>query len=527
MRDPFRGWWVVAWALALAACARAVAPTPLSGVPTRPTARPAVFALPVEAGTFRLAQCPFVLPEGVREGEAVECGYLGVVEGRDGHSDATPGRVIQLAVAIFHRPGGVRHQDPVIFLSGGPGASALEPLRYQFEVLSEPVFETGRDLVVFDQRGVGLSRPALDCPVYDELDLELLDRQIDGRTVSDDEAAEMYLNATRTCRDELAAVADLSAYHSAASAADVEDLRRALGYAKVNLWGGSYGTRLALEVMRRFPQSVRSVVLDAVYPPEVDLYVQAPANFERALNRLFDACAANTICAAAHPNLRDDFFATVEGLNAEPVVLETEDPITGDLQRTWMNGNTLLALTFQLLYDSRLRYLLPEQFEAARLGDFRVFERVLVALTERSRLSSRGMMLSVQCHEEVAFSSFDALQAELGRHPLIAAMYPNSILGGLAYRACSEWGAGRAEPSANEPVSSDIPTLLMTGEFDPITPPAWGQQAAAHLAHAYFYEYPGVGHGASALPGCPQQMFVAFLEDPHSPPHDACMASMR
>jgi pimeloyl-ACP methyl ester carboxylesterase len=463
----------------------------------------------------------------MREGEAVECGYLGVVEQRDVHAAATAGRVIQLAVAIFHRPGGVTHQDPVIFLSGGPGASALEPIRYQFEVLSEPVFATGRDLVVFDQRGVGLSRPALDCPAYDDLGLELLDREIDGRSVSDDEAAEMHLGALRTCRDELAAVADLSAYHSAASAADVEDLRRALGYAQVNLWGGSYGTRLALEVMRRYPGGIRSVVLDAIYPPEVDLYVQAPANFERALDRLFDACAANTVCTTAHPNLRGDFFSTVERLNAEPILLETEDPFTGDLRRTWMSGNTLLALTFQLLYDSRLRYLLPGQFEAAKLGDYRAFEQALVALIRLSTLSSRGMMLSVQCHEELAFSSFDAFQAQLGRHPQIAAMYPDSILGGLAYRACSEWGAGRAGPSANEPVLSDLPTLLMTGEFDPITPPAWGQQTAAHLANAYFFEYPGVGHGASALPGCPQQMFVAFLEAPLSPPDDACMAGMR
>lgn len=499
-----------------------------SATPTAPsTAPPAFFDIPVDPGTFRSALCPFVLPEDLHQGVEVECGYLSVREKRGTEGDASQGRVILLAVAIFHPPGGATHPDPVIFLAGGPGASALEPMRYQFDVMSEPVFATGRDLVVFDQRGVGLSRPALDCPTYDDLALELIDREVGGRSVSDDEVAELVMGALRTCRDELAAVADLSAYNSAASAADVEDLRLALGYESVNLWGGSYGTRLALEVMRRYPTSLRSVVLDAVYPPDVDLYAQAPANFERALERLFEACAANAVCGAAHPGLRATFFETVAQLNAEPVLLESEDPLSGDSRRTWINGNTLMALTFQLLYDSRLRYLLPEQFAAASQGDYRVFEQAIAALVRMASISSRGMMLSVQCHEEIAFSSFEAFQAEVARHPDVAGIYPNSLLGGLVYRVCQEWGAGRGGASDNQAVSSDVPTLLMAGEFDPITPPAWAQGAAAALANAYVYEYPGVGHGASALPGCPQEMFMAFLEDPYAPPEDDCIADMR
>lgn len=499
-----------------------VSPTPTASI----TALPAFFTVSGEPGTFQPAQCPFVLPQDMRQGEDVECGYLTVKEQRGSEGDASQGRVLQLAVAIFHPPSGVTHPDPVVFLSGGPGASALEPMRYQYEALSEPVFATGRDLVVFDQRGVGLSRPALDCPTYDDLALELVDREIDGRSVSDEEVGELVMGTLRTCQDALVVVADLSAYNSAASAADVEDLRLALGYPEINLWGGSYGTRLALEVMRRYPSGLRSVILDAVYPPDVDLYVEAPANFERALDRLFEACAANEVCNSAHPDLRATFFDMVQRLNTAPVLLETEDPVSGDIRRTWIDGDTVLALTFQLLYDGRLRYLLPEQFAAAGQGDYRAFELAIAALVHMASISSRGMMLSVQCHEEIAFSSIEAFQAEAARHPDVAGMYPNSLLGGLAYRACQEWGAGRAEASADEPVSSDVPTLIMSGEFDPITPPAWGQRAAATLSSAYVYEYPGVGHGASAVPGCPQQMFVAFLENPAFPPDDACLAGM-
>jgi pimeloyl-ACP methyl ester carboxylesterase len=517
--------WIAALiGLLLAACGRVDLGATLEAAATPPpNPAPAILTSSGNPGTFQPAACRFVLPEGVREGVDVECGYLSVLEQRD----STGGRVIMLAVAIFHPPGGATHADPVVFLAGGPGASALEPMRYQFEVMSEPIFAAGRDLVVFDQRGVGLSRPALDCPAYDDLIIDLIDREVDGQPISDERAGTLVMDALRTCRGELAEAADLSAYNSAASAADVEDLRLALGYAEINLWGGSYGTRLALEVMRRYPDGLRSVVLDAVYPPDVDLYVQAPANFERALDGLFEACAANPICSSAHPDLRATFFDTVARLNTTPVLLETEDPFTNEVRRTWLNGNSVLALTFQLLYDSRLRYLLPEQFEAAAQGDYRAFELAITALTHMASISSRGMMLSVQCHEEIVFSSIGAFEAEAARHPALAGMYASSLLGGLAYRACEVWDVGRAEASANEPVSGDLPTLLMAGEFDPITPPAWARHAAETLTHAYLFEYPGVGHGASGFPGCPQQMLIAFLEDPLSPPADACIEDMR
>ncbi len=512
--------------LSLAACGKGASVASSPTAPTQPSLPPAILAGPGEPGTFQPARCRFILPEGVREGEGVECGYLSVVEQRGEREGASEGRIIMLAVAIFHPPGGAIHPDPVVYLSGGPGASALELIRYGIEGL-KPVLATGRDVVLFDQRGVGLSRPALDCPEFDEWAKELLDRRVQDRPISDEEASELALESLRECRAALSEVADLSAYHSASSAADVEDLRLALGYEQVNLWGGSYGTRLALEVMRRYPHGLRSVVLDAVYPPDVDLYMESPANYERALDRLFEACAANEVCEAAYPNMRAELLDTVARLNATPIRREVEDRYTGESHEAWMNGDTILALTFQLLYDSRLRYLLPQQIHAASQGDYAAFEQARHALLRLASVSSRGMLFSVQCHDELAFSSRAAFEAELTRHPQIAGMYAHSLLGGLAYRVCEEWGAGQADPSANQPVYSDVPTLLMTGEFDPVTPPDWGRQAAATLTNAYFFEYPGLGHGASGAEGCPRQMFLAFLEAPSAEPDGACIAAMR
>ncbi len=486
---------------------------------------PAILPPPQTPGEYLPAACRFTLPQDLVEGVDVECGYLTVPEQRSTTSVHT-GRLIRLAVAIFHPPGGAVYPDPVIFLTGGPGFSAMEAMYYQFEALSEAPHAAGRDLLVFDQRGIGLSQPALDCPGYDHFALESLRLQAEGQALDDQQMLEITLEQLSLCRDALAGIADLSAYHTAASAADVNDLRLALGYEQINLWGGSYGSRLALEVMRRYPQTLRSVILDAIYPPDVDLYVSAPANFHRSLERMFASCAENPVCDQSHPNLRQVFYDTVARLNTQPVVREIWEPNSGEEIQVKLDGNTLIGLTFQLLYDSKIRYLLPKYIAAANQGDFTAFDRIREAILIRQKYSSRGMMFSVQCHEEIAFSSLDDFQKEAAKYPELASFYQQSILGMLTYRVCESWGAGAADESANQPVYSDIPTLLFSGEFDPITPPSWGAHTASTLENAYHYEFPGVGHGASALSGCPRQMMVEFLGNPGRPPDDACIASL-
>ena len=511
-------------AFSLVACTPAVDTLPPpEATPPGESSPPAYLPNPGTPGKFQTAACRFVLPEDLVEGQDLQCGYLTVEENR---SDPQS-RLIRLAVTIFHPPGGATQPDPVIYLSGGPGVSALELIRFQFDILSEAVFDSGRDLILFDQRGVGLSQPALDCPEFDQLTLDLLDRRVNEELLSETQITGSILEVLRSCHDRLSQNADLRAYNTAANAADVHDLQEALGYGQVNLWGGSYGTRLALEVMHLFPQGLRSVVLDAVYPPDVDLYLQAPANFDRALTRMFEACQDNQVCNQSFPYLHDVLFETVDQLNANPVVGEVTNPFTGERYQNWMNGDTLLALIFQLLYDSKIRYLIPQYIYAAHQGDFSAFEMARGSMIGLMGLSSRGMTFSVLCQDELAFSSFAENQAEMGKYPQIAGMYTNSILGGLTYHICQEWDVGQADPSANQPVYSPVPSLVMNGEFDPVTPPAWGLHVAETLENALVYVYPGVGHGAGALDGCPRQMMQAFLEDPTTPPDDACIAEMQ
>lgn len=515
-----RGLAALVFLMNLTACA-VPAPSPAAPTPgLKPTPTPAR----VSAPRFDPAACPFVLPEDYRDSDQVDCGWLTVPEDRD----HLPSRALQLAVAIFHPAGGATAPDPVVFLSGGPGGSALEFLRYQFAEVFEPVLvATGRDLILFDQRGVGVSRPALDCPNVDALGLDLLDGDVAGQPVADQAAADLIAAAYAACALDLSGKTDLSTYHSAASAADVRDLRLALGYAEVNLWGGSYGTRLALEVMRRYPQGVRSAVLDSVYPPDVDLYAEGPANFARALDRLFASCRANAVCHQSHPALEADFFETVQRLNAEPASGVITDTLTGEGYAASFSGDALLGFVFSVLYETDLRAMLPRLMADAQHGDFIAINRIRGAILAQRTMMSRGMSFSVQCHDEIAFSAPERLERALADYPQVAGLYGAAATGRLAYHVCAAWPSGRADASADEPVVSEIPALLMAGEFDPITPPAWARHAARTLANGHVVEFPGVGHGASAVPGCPRDTLVAFVQDPGARPDEACLRGMQ
>lgn len=492
----------------------------------QPTSLPAILTGPDTAGVFRPSACPFVLPEGIVEGKDVECGFLPVYEQPNG-SDSANQRIIRLAIAVFHPPGGATQPDPVLYLSGGPGASILKLIHSQYEILSKPVFDTGRSLIVFDQRGVGVSQPELDCPTYRTLSMELLDRQIDGKSISEQEIRSLILGSIKSCRDDLAQSADLGAYNSQNSAADVHQIVTSLGFQRVNLWGGSYGTRLALEVMRLYPDDLRSVILDAVYPPDADLYLEGPANFQRSLTRLFASCGENPVCSENYPELETVFFNTVARLDEQPVYLDIWDPYTGDEHKTLVNGNTLMVLTFQLLYDSRVRYFIPQIIYDVSQDDFHYLEISYSSLLALSGLSNRGMMFSVQCHEEVPFSSFNQFQVEIERYPQLAGMYQGAILGDLIYEACEVWSVGKAGEQANQPVSSAIPALILSGEFDPITPPDWGNKVAESLVNSFAFEFPGIGHGAGVSHPCPLNMMSTFLRDPGTQPDDSCLLDMQ
>jgi len=492
-----------------------VQPEPPADTPTaEPAAKP--------AATFQSAPCPMQLPAGQIEAETVECGYLLVpLDRADPASDT-----IRLAIAIFHPSGGAEHPDPIIYLAGGPGGSALEFLFLGFDVAFAPLLATGRDLILLDQRGVGLSDPALDCPEVTELGRDLLDMEVEGKLLSADEAGDLYVEKVLACAGDLGAISDLAAYNTPANAADIDDLRLALGYDQVNLWATSYGTRLALGVIRDYPEGLRSVALDAVYPPDVDLYLELPANAARAFDALFAGCAADAACNAAFPDLETVFWDTVDRLNETPASFEIMDGLTRERYDALMSGDDLVGTLLSFLYHTEVIPSLPQIIYDAAAGNYDLVALIQGSLIAQQGVVSLGMQYSVECNEEHTFSSLNEYEAVLAGYPQLAGFLENAAVGTLAFEICPEWGSGQADPIENEPVASEVPALLLTGEFDPVTPPAWAEHAAETLPNGTAIEYPGVGHGASVVEGCPRNMVISFFNDPTAAPDDACVAGM-
>ena len=453
---------------------------------------------------FEPAPCAFPVPAGYSS----ECGYLVVPENRA----RTDSPLTRLHVAIFRNRPGLPVADPVVHLAGGPGSSSLDVARYLFAQGLDAVLDQ-RDLILFDQRGTGYSQPRLDCPERASITSELLQR---GLTAEGSE--QIIIDAFHRCRERLTAQGiDLSAYNSAASAADLNDLRMALGYDKLNLFAVSYGTRLALTLMRDYPNAVRSAVLDSAYPLQVNLYTSLAPNAERAFNVFFNRCASNTSCNSAYPDLRAVFYQLVDQLNANPVAVSLY--AGGWAQSIRFDGGLLIDVLFVGLYNPTVTASMPQMIYEIRDGDFGILRERLALYFDTA--NALGMQMAVECYEEFPFNAAEeAYTAAQNVQPQIAAFYPASVR--PLFAICREWTTAPPDPRENLPVKSDIPTLVLAGEVDPITPPDWGRMVAADLSKAYFHEFPGDGHWVTRSSQCALRMSLAFWQNPTTDPGYVC-----
>ncbi len=477
------------------------------------------------SGTARFEEtaCVAPLPYGQSAGN-VRCGVVAVPEDR-----RRPGRKIQLAVVVLRATGEHHAADPIVYLGGGPGDAVLDNDMQLFTAEFAAPLQKRRDIVFFDQRGAGHSQPALRCPDFHDVFTAALARP---QTAAEDEAT--VIEAMRACREQLVEQGiDLAAYTSAASAADLRDLMTALGYRSWNVYGVSYGTRLALTALRDTGAPVRSVVLDSTLPLQVSFPVDFAADFQRALQTLFADCAADADCSTAFPDLESGLFAAVHQLDEAPAVIRPLDPLTGKRVTVAVTGERMLLGFQQAMYRADLIPLLPAAISAAGHGDLSQLSAAAGGLTALPALAW-GMYYSVECGEEAAFFDTDAAVADAlrGVRPEIAAM-------GLAYmtdltrEVCRFWGSPPLPAAEHQPLASDVPVLVLVGELDPITPPAYGELAARTLSRSYFFELRGIGHGVLAAqspettrPRCAMQLLSSFVDDPLHRPNDGCLAGL-
>ena len=449
---------------------------------------------PARPGRWRPVSCWFRNDTKLR----TDCGFLTVPL----HHDRPGGRPVELAVEVIHTPDPHPQPDPVVVLAGGPGgtlagngSSALTgyaPIR----LLTGR--QAGRDLILLDQRGVGHSRPALDCaPIGD-------------------------LASGLACRNRLTARGiDLSAYTTEEDAADVAELGPALGYRQVNLFGYSYGSRLALTVMREYPHGIRSVILISPVPPQADYLADFPGNEARAFQALFDGCAHDPRCAAAYPQLARDFRTAVTRLDARPRQLPVR--IDGTDRTLRLDGRVLVSLLSNGIYLDKMAILPRAIHHAATGGNLSDWAQVVTdgAAAIADVGVSVGMAQSVQCADEAPFVNRQRARALDAAHPEQRHVF---LQPAWWFDLCARWPAGPAGPAGHTPVHSTIPALIVTGQYDPAAPPAYGRLAAATLTRGYFTEFPGLGH----IPedSCVLSVEAGFLRRPLQRPGTSCIQQM-
>jgi pimeloyl-ACP methyl ester carboxylesterase len=406
-------------------------------------------------------------------------------------------------------------------LNGGPGQDSNVILT----ALAIPAFPTyrlrqNRQVIVFDQRGVGASRPSLACP-------EITENEHFYESMSPDESKTLLTGLAAECRDRLVGEGvDLGAYTSAQSAADLAAMQAALGYDQIDLYGVSYGTRLALTVLRDHPEGIRSVILDANYPPQSDLYADAPATFNAALQGVFAGCAEDTFCALVNADLPGALQTAVDQLNASPLSMTITPYGTEESIDLTLDGISFLnSVVFAGLYATPLIPLVPYVITSAASGIMAPTEQFLMILLASPPISY-GMYYSIQCSEEIPFADETIPATPVAETlPILPVIRDYFQVDGSLEAICGEWPVDAPNPIENQPVTSDVPTLIVDGEFDPITSPANAALIAEGLPNSTVAIFPGGGHSLLDQP-CPISIFVAFLADPTVSPDLSCSAAM-
>jgi pimeloyl-ACP methyl ester carboxylesterase len=465
----------------------------------------------LDSAPFEEAPCPFAAPPDVLE--QFRCGYLHVLENR-----AVPdGRRLRLAVAVLSSRSSDPRPDPVVNLSGGPGVPALDwAVRQVRSRAWDDVLEE-REVILFDQRGTGHSEPQFCPEVTDEYfrltftGMRAEERRLRQREVLTSCGATMN-----------AAGVDLSQYNSVASAADMQDLRRALGYGEWNVYGGSYGSRLALEALRSAPAGIRSVILDGPAPPHVALHTERGNNLADVLSRLSAQCAAQQSCNARFPDIENRFWQVVEELDERPLLVSggagagLPDPMV-------LDGRLLAEGLYQALYVPQFLPLAPLFIhEAGRRNSTMVLE-LATPLSGGIRNMSRAMNLAVECFESAPFDGAEARPGTGDRHRQILDRIGWLTGSGADMSVCDAWHPFRAGPEQGEQVRSDVPALIFTGEFDPATPRHYGPLAAAGLSNVFVAEIRAEGHVGSRRHECTRTLMLEFLNAPGAALDGSCL----
>ncbi|HKQ77763.1 MAG TPA: alpha/beta fold hydrolase [Blastocatellia bacterium] len=436
--------------------------------------------------------------------EDVRCGQYEVYENRQ----ANAGRKISLRVVVLPALSERAAPDPIFYFAGGPGGSAIDTVSKAGKGYLAGL-RRERDLVFVDQRGTGGSNQ-LACNMYG-------DRNDMAAFFGELFASERL----RACRAELEKVADLKLYSTPIAMADLDEARAALGYDKINLYGGSYGSTAAMAYLRQYPQRVRTVTLIGVAPPDMKLPLPFGKGVQNALERVFADCAAEEKCRAAFPAPMADLEAAGKRLEKSPASFETVNPFTRQPQKVTLTREAFGEAIRVMLYIPEFSRWLPLLAHQAAQGEFALFASVAFqSMRSLDDQIARGMHFSVVCGEDMPFITAADAEREL------AGTYYGDYRLKAYRRVCGIWPSSDTPSSFATPVKSDAPVLLITGAADPVTPPWLAEAAARHLPNSRNIVVPGTGHFYS-FP-CVNELVESFVEKGAAKELDvACLARIR
>jgi pimeloyl-ACP methyl ester carboxylesterase len=402
-----------------------------------------------------------------------KCGDLMVPEDRS-HPQA---RQIDLHIAVVEAVRRRAEPDPLFVLAGGPGQSAVEMFPALYSALYK--IHQSRDIVLVDQRGTGKSNP-LRC--LDAQDEELSDQQAIARL--------------QACPQKLDA--SLQFYTTDIAMQDLDNVRAALGYEAINLYGVSYGTRAALVYLKMYPEHVRSLILDAVVDPSFVLYQDSAKDGQAALDVVFKRCEADPSCSAAYPQLRFEFEEILGKLARTPAEITMPHPLTGRPLQLTLTDHVVTGHVFSMLYSPDLVAMLPfVVHQAYESGNYAPL------ITQGYLVDSRvydGMFYAVTCAED---SSLVQMEGD------VDGIFGNNVRNFL--EVCEAWPQQKPPPVIHAPVTSAVPVLMFSGEADPITPPWHADLLQASLANSLNVVFPGMGHG-NGVSECGSRIMDEFLK---------------
>ena len=437
---------------------------------------------PLMYGELAFFPCSLSSPMA-RESLEAQCADFEVPEDR-----AQPdGRKIRLHIAWLEATDrGDVAPDPVFFLAGGPGQSAVEsypPLDRAFREVRKH-----RHVILVDQRGTGKSN-LLSCAMEEDDD--------------EDSSPEAMRAAAERCVKALSEKADLRHYTTTDAVADLESVRKAIGAARINLVGVSYGTRVAQQYAMRHPASTRSIVLDSVVPNTLGLGNIFARNLDEALALQFALCTQDPVCKKKLGDPRAELDVLLETLRAEPPTVEYRDATSGEFKQDVLRAETVAGLVRMYAYMPLASALLPKLIHEANAGRYDGLMALAKMMTgEMQDAMAMGMQLSVICSEDS--------QSMVARAEDADTVLGNLMPGGMA-AMCEVWPKGEMPADFHQALSSDVSALILEGEFDPVTPPRYGKEVLETLPNGRLFVLRGQGHAVLSA-GCMPKLFAQFIE---------------